>query len=605
MNHPRFVQLALAASVSGGLLWLCHFPVGWGWLAWVALVPFLFLVRTQAMGCRLYGAAWVGSLAFFVPVLQWLRVADPRMYVTWIGLAVYCSMYFPLALGFIRFLDRRTPLPLMLSVPVIWTALEYLRAHLFTGFAWYFLAHTQHDFLPVIQISDLTGAYGVSFLVAMVNALVFELIVAGAMRTTRVRRASRVSGGSTVVKIAVTFLVLCAAFAYGEYHLSQNDFEPGPRVALVQGNLPQGVKNEKDSSSEEKRLKAVESIKDHYDRLTRLAIPTHPDLIVFPETSYAEDWTEFDPDYEFSKLPVAWQKALGDEKDGKHGHTPIWQHLALMHWNEKKLKEAQAANADVLFGLNAEIEEPDKRWHRFNSAVLVNKAGQPVGRYDKIHRVPFGEYVPMRDWIPAMNALAPYENDYSVRPGKDFTRFPLGKEHFGVVICFEDTDPVMARQYVGDEAQTKVDFLVNITNDGWFKGTSEHEEHLAISRFRAIECRRSLARSVNMGVSAIIDPNGRILQPEVVKSIEDPETGETRIWQLPKEKERILDLPPSHWKDFKKLAGVLVGELPIDHRSSLYAQWGDWLPWACWGILVGALLFGLFIPIGARSRVTA
>jgi apolipoprotein N-acyltransferase len=593
MNHPRFLQLALAASVSGGLLWLCHFPVGWGWLAWVALVPFLFLARTQATGWRLYGAAWLGGLAFFVPVLQWLRVADPRMYVTWIGLAIYCSLYFPLALGFIRFLDRRTSLPLMVSVPVIWTALEYLRAHLFTGFAWYFLAHTQHDFLPLIQISDLTGAYGVSFLVAMVNALVFELIM-------NQRR-------HFVFKTGAAIFLIGGAFTYGEYRLSQNDFEPGPRLALVQGNLPQGVKNDKDSAFDERRFKAVESIKDHYDRLLKLTIPSHPDLIVFPETSYAEDWTEFDPNFPFERLSDEWKSALRDVKEGSHAGSPFWQYVALLNFKENKamLKEAQTANAHILFGLNAGIIDPSNRSHRFNSAVLVDKAGQPNGRYDKIHRVPFGEYVPLRDWIPAMNALAPYENDYSVRPGKDFTRFPLGKEHFGVVICFEDTDPVMARQYVGDEAQTRVDFLVNISNDGWFKGTSEHEEHLAISRFRAIECRRSLVRSVNMGISAIIDPNGRILQPEVVKKIEDPDLGETRIWQLPKEKERILDLPPSHWKDFKKLAGVLIGELPIDHRSSFYAQWGDWLPWACWAILVGAILYGLIIPIGARSRVTA
>src|SRR5260370_4004434 len=112
-----------------------------------------------------------------------------------------------------------------------------------------------------------------------------------------------------------------------------------------------------------------------------------------------------------------------------------------------------------------------------------------------------------------MNVFASYEKDYSVRSGENFTRFPLGDFNFGVVICFEVTDPALARAYVrpGDEPQA--DFLLNISNDGWFKGTSEHEEHLAISRFRAVECRRTLARSVNMGISAVIDGNGRVLAP--------------------------------------------------------------------------------------------
>jgi apolipoprotein N-acyltransferase len=621
MIHPPLVRLALPALATGGLLWLCHFPVGWGWLAWVALVPFLFLVRAPATGWRLYGATWLGGLAFFVPVLQWMRVADPRMYFTWIGLAIYCALYFPIGLGFLRILDRRTRLPLVLTVPLVWTALEFLRAHFGGGFAWYFLSHTQHDFLPIIQISDVTGAYGVTFLVALVNGLVFELIIVGIMRASRVsggsssdvlppltREARQVKvsflAGQSITKIAMAVLLLCAAFAYGEYRLSQQSFTAGPTVALIQGNLEQGIKNDRDSSSEDKRNKAVESIKDHYDRLLKLAKPFHANLIVFPETSYAEDWTEFDPDFPFEKLSNEWKSVLSDAKEGSHAGIPFWQYLALLNFKENKaiLKEAQTADANILFGLNAGIIDPDNRSHRFNSAVLVDQAGQPQGRYDKIHRVPFGEYVPFRDWLPAMNALAPYENDYSVRAGKDFTRFPLGKNHFGVVICFEDTDPILARQYVSDDQEPKVDFLVNISNDGWFKGASEHEEHLAISRFRAIECRRALVRSVNMGVSAIIDPNGRVLQPDVLKTIDDPDTGETRIWQLPKEKHAILDLPPSRWKEFKKLAGVLVAELPIDHRPSLYAQWGDWLPWSCWIVLVGSLLYGLIFPLSAKSR---
>jgi apolipoprotein N-acyltransferase len=212
-------------------------------------------------------------------------------------------------------------------------------------------------------------------------------------------------------------------------------------------------------------------------------------------------------------------------------------------------------------GLNSQVRDDGQPMRRYNSAVLIRPDGRPAGRYDKMHRVPFGEYVPLRDWLPWMNAFAPYDFDYSIRSGEAWTRFPLGEYRFGVLICYEDTDPYLARQYVapGDD---KVDFLLNISNDGWFDGTSEHEEHLAICRFRAIECRRGVARAVNMGVSAVIDGNGR-----------------------------VVSLPGPDWEKSKKIAAVLTAAVPIDRRGSAYAALGDWLPWGCWlGVAAGVLM---------------
>ncbi|MFL5245890.1 MAG: apolipoprotein N-acyltransferase [Gemmataceae bacterium] len=600
-----FIRLCLPALATGGLLWMCYFPLAWGWLGWVALVPFLSLVKTRATGWRVYLAAWLGGLAFFVPVLQWMRVADPLMYFTWIGLAIYCSLYFPAGLALLRVLDRRTRLPLVVTVPVVWTGLEFFRAHFATGFGWYFLGHTQHDFLAIIQISDLAGAYAVTFLLAAVNALMFELLSSFCAPLSPVLRGEGLGArglplrksATTLWQTAAVLLAVAASWGYGAYRLSQDKFAPGPRVALIQGNVEQGVKNDTIAISEEKRQQAVESVSDHYGRLIRLAKTMHPDLIILPETSYAEDWTEFDPAFPFEKLPIQWQTLFENDAEAKHGTRPIWQYLALLKWNEKILKEAQAVGTNVLFGLNTGIEEPDNRRHRFNSAVLVGGAGQPLGRYDKIHRVPFGEYVPMRDWIPAMNVFSPYENDYSVRSGEAFTRFPVGEYHFGVVICFEVTDAALARAYVAPGDGPQADFLLNISNDGWFKGTSEHEQHLAISRFRAVECRRTVARAVNMGISAVVDPNGRVLQPETIETLREPDTGETRVWKLSAEKDRIIAMPPAHWAEFKKIPGVLLAELPVDHRTSLYARWGDWLPWSCCGFLTAAIALAWFRPV--------
>src|SRR3981189_1041943 len=166
----------LPARATGGLLWMCHFPLAWGWLGWVALVPLLCLVRSEASARRIYFSAWVGGLVFFWPAIQWMRVADDRMYYTCGGLSTYCSIFFPIGICLLRRLDRITRLPLVVTLSVVWTALEFFRGYAFTGFAWYFLGYTQQSFVPLIQVSDLAGVYAVTFLVAAMNALLFELL---------------------------------------------------------------------------------------------------------------------------------------------------------------------------------------------------------------------------------------------------------------------------------------------------------------------------------------------------------------------------------------------------------------------------------------------
>src|SRR5262249_28082869 len=155
---------------------------------------------------------------------------------------------------------------------------------------------------------------------------------------------------------------------------------------------------------------------------------------------------------------------------------------------------AKRWHTNALVGLNTFVKVEGRKDKSYNSAVLWHKDGKPAGRYDKIHRVPFGEFVPFRDWVPWMDQFAPYDDDYGIEAGDGFVRFPLGDFSFGVLICYEDTDPDLARPYGREhEGQAPVDFLLNISNDGWFDGSAEHEEHLAICRFRAVETRRAVA----------------------------------------------------------------------------------------------------------------
>src|SRR5262249_53909503 len=132
----------------------------------------------EASSRRIFFAAWLGGLLFFWPVLQWMRVADYRMHYTWAALATYCALYFPFAILLVRRLDRFTRLPLLVTFPVVWVALEFVRSFLLSGFAWYYLGHSQHDSLALIQVAALGGAYTVSLLVAMVNVWLFEVLYA-------------------------------------------------------------------------------------------------------------------------------------------------------------------------------------------------------------------------------------------------------------------------------------------------------------------------------------------------------------------------------------------------------------------------------------------
>jgi len=170
------IPVLIPPVVGGALLWMCFFPLAWGWLAWAALVPLLGLVRSQARPRTIYCAAWLAGVVFFFPALHWMTFADSRMFYAWMALATYCSLYIPVAVWLIRLLERRTPLPMVVTVPVAWVGLEFVRSFLLSGFAWYYLGHTQHAFLSMIQIVDLGGVYAVSFLIAAVNALIFDVL---------------------------------------------------------------------------------------------------------------------------------------------------------------------------------------------------------------------------------------------------------------------------------------------------------------------------------------------------------------------------------------------------------------------------------------------
>ena len=564
-------RVFLPAILSGLLLWAAFFPLDLGPVGFIALVPWLSLVRAPVSNRRRYFAAYVGGLAFFVPALNWLRVAHPMMYFSWAGLALTCSMYWVFGLWLLRRLDRIPGFPLALSLPVVWVALEYTRAHFPTGFSflthvglhqkigfgWYFLGYTQHAFLPLIQVADLGGVYAVSFVVAAVNGLVADW----ASRSDTLRGWLRWPGGEPGVgprlipSTAGVVAVFASAVGYGMVQLDHPDFTPGPRVAAIQGNMPQLEKSQKGE-----RLGEMYS-RLHYQATIQTPLP---DLIVWPETCMPIDWAELAPGENPNAVSATFREDL--EVAGHYlGQTDL--RTKYPNWKAPK----PDWRTTTLFGLSGLEWEGGKVW-RYNSALLINPQGAKIGRYDKMHLVPFGEYVPLRETFPWLNTFTPYTYDYSCRPGEHWTRFPLhladGRTYtFACLICYEDSDPYIARQYSGPT--DPVNFLINISNDGWFDGTEEHEEHLAICRFRAVEARRSIIRSVNMGISAVIDGDGR-----------------------------VIALPAESWSASKKVEAIVSVAIPIDDRVSTYSRLGDWIPASCWGLVLLGVLAGRFVLRG-------
>ena len=546
--------------LSAALLWACFTPVNASPLAWIALVPLLLLVRIEQRTCWMYAAVYCGGLLGQLATLQWMRLGDPTMYIAWSALSVYLAMYSVAFVAVSRVAVHRWGVPLVAAGPVVWTGLEYLRAHLMTGFAWYFLGHSQYRWLEFIQISDLVGAYGVSFVIAMSSAALALLVPHAWLIRFRLVHSSTgpvtASGLSLgqLVQVVAAFVVFGSTLTYGYVRRSQAAFTPGPRVALIQGNFLASLRVPS-PQPEEVFLTHL--------RLMAQTVQFQPDVIVWPEGMFP-----------FPLLNAAAE--MTDEQ--LHELAPYMKPEAWRdEWVRKTLAtESLRTNAALILGVHAADADKD-RLRQYNSAAFVRPDVGLAGRYDKLHRVPFGEYIPLRESLPWLMGLTPYRGDDGLDKGEQAVVFEYGKWRMAPVICFEDTVPHLVRGIVaaGSDNDTgrEVDLLVNLTNDGWFHGSSELDQHLITSAFRAVECRTPLVRAVNTGISAIVDGDGAILDPEVFID------GDARRNAPATPRTTARDPKTGAWH--RQLNAALVHTVPLDPRRSLYVRFGDWFAMLC------------------------
>lgn len=501
------------AAVLSGILLILSFPqFQLGAFAWISLVPLLLSCRDTTPR-RAFLLGWITGVIAFSGIMYWIVIALyqygnipflPSVLIL-VLLAAYLGLFVGIFSTLMSWFLRHSPHPSLLvwAAPPAWVTLEILRTHLFTGFPWALLGYSQYQWLTIIQIADITGVYGVSFLIILVNAFLAFLIFSFRERLT-------VPIMQAVIPIAFFVLTLL----YGE--LRQGAIHNTPdqrsiRLGLIQANIEQGRKW--DPAFRQETM-------DRYVHLTTQAIKEGVDLIVWPETA----------------TPFIF--AL-------EGHSRD-RITALVH----------AQQTSLLFGSVAVREITDDSAHLLNRAYLLSPQGTILNHYDKMHLVPFGEYIPR--FLPSfLNKLVAGSGDYV--PGNEHTIMSGPHGRFGVAICFEVIYPDLVRQFVKEGAE----YMVTITNDAWYDRSSAPYQHFSMVVFRAIENRVSFARAANTGISGFIDADGSIT--------------------------RTTDL-------FEQ--AVIVDTVTLGHDQTAYTVYGDVFAYTCAGFTVAFIL----LTFGRQKR---
>lgn len=543
--HP-----AIAAMLSGLLLWLAFPPVALGHLGWIAVVPLFCLARSERKPRALYAGAYLGGLVFWLPAIEWVRRTDPSAWLAHVVMAAFLALWWPGFLALARPAIRRG-VPFLLAVPASWLSLEYLRAYILTGFPWYYLAHTQYQVLPLIQIADFAGVWGPSLVVAIVNAGIAAALFDPLTATTptgNIRPAR-----ALIQRAGIVLGVVGLTLAYGGFRLITANFTPGPRLALLQSNIKQELKM-KDSG---------QRILAEYDALMSRALEASPpvQMMIWPETSFPYLYPRFAPG-----LDDATIDRLAKRADPRSSAADVREQNRIVRFLLRD--RADAAGVPIVVGATVAEFTPESR-PKYNAALLVAPKTGEEQRYDKLHLVPFGEYVPLLETFPWLTRLTPYHGTDlipNLRPADGPRWLEWDGVRYATAICFEDTVPQVVRRSFREMPNGRApDVLMNLSNDGWFAGSAELDMHLTVSIFRCVEHRVPLVRSVNTGISALVDGNGEILQ------------------KLPKLR-----------------AGVLIADVPLDPRRALYTAVGDWLP----QLAVVVCLVGLILPRRPRTQIT-
>ena len=368
------------ALLGVALLWAAFPPVDLWPLTWIAPIPWVLLIRREKLdGARPYFVLWLAGFVFWLAALHWLRLPYWATGFGWIALAFYFAFYLPVFVGLSRTAANQLRVPVILAAPVVWTGLELARGHLLTGMTMASLGHTQYRWVELIQIGDLAGAYGVSFLVMFVAACLARALPC----ESKTRK---------IWPLLTAVAILAAVLGYGYARTVNNNTTPGARIALIQGSIDSQF-----GKGEELR----EEMFRHYFELSKQAVDKfgQVDLIVWPETYFRYPLITYDADAGV-RYPYLQEAGITVEEYRK------WLKTTEEKSRQAFVETTRQLHSPMLVGLDTQHYTVDGV-RIYNSAVHVAASGELLGRYDKMHLVMFGEYIPFADYLTWLYRLSP------------------------------------------------------------------------------------------------------------------------------------------------------------------------------------------------------
>lgn len=444
--ESRILRNYILAIISGLLLAVPFVYPSTGVMAWFALVPLFFAIKGGRLKDSLISGAIFGAV-FFSVLLYWIQIFG---YIAWLSLSLVLSIWMILfALGTRLVMENYTPTAQLVLVPALWATCELGRSLGPWGFAWGYIG-LNVDNIYILRIASYFGELGIGFLIVLVNLLLFYIA------------ADIENGKRRAIVFGLVLLILLLSVPVIDVlknDLTKKTAREELKVAIIQPNIAQSLKA--DLSNNEK-IKAI------YLSMTKQAIKFKPDLIVWPESVFAS--------------------MVNEEQE----------------YLSKITDMISSTNAELIFGGIS----MDVQGKTYNNAIYIDGQGK-YWSYQKIHLVPFGEYMPFRPFVEMINSMAKFVEDRT--PGKEYRVFNMAKDsrllgRFSTVICFESSDS----RLVGRMVQNGARMIVVITNDGWFGKTAALEQHFRITRMRAAEYGVPVIQAANTGVSGIIESNGRV-----------------------------------------------------------------------------------------------
>ncbi|MDR1625838.1 MAG: apolipoprotein N-acyltransferase [Spirochaetia bacterium] len=521
----------LGILVLGGVVFSLAFPSplsrdGWWPLAYVAAAPAFYVAsRASWKTAPLYGALY-GFVCYAI-FNYWLLTFHPL--AIFIVPMIYLG-YFLVCFPFLRLAAFLFPRYGYAVQVLIWISYEILRTKGFAGYSYGIIGYSQYLFLPLLQIAEATGVWGVSFLVvfpsAYLAAALPEFRGEGAPRIRAFFRRHR----AEALAYAGLFALACV---YGFFAPVGLEGTRAWKIALVQHNIDPWEGG-------------VRAYRDNLNRLVALsqkALEENPDIVAWSETAFVPgiDWhTRYRRDQELYALVDELRRFLSVQT------TPF------VFGNDDGQLERDR------YGATRRVD--------YNAAILFDK-GRIAGTYRKIHLVPFTEHFPYERTFAFFYKMLKEANTHFWEKGTDYVVFEAAGVRFSTPICFEDSFGYISRRFVQEGAQV----ILNITNDSWSGSVASEMQHLQMSVLRAVENRRSVARATNGGMTAVIDPNGKILQ------MHEPFT-----------------------------EGYLLGKVPVyDGPATVYTRFGDWFAWLCLVLALGILAAGLLARLAGNARARA